>query len=76
MSSAGGLIARPYRADRVAAAGAGLALVAAVLLPFASFSANRVSAPSSPNRHSSTRPATSENRAKFVPTPSKVAPSG
>ena len=30
----------------------------------------------SSNRHSSTRSATSENRAKFVPHPSHVAPSG
>src|SRR2546430_5497930 len=36
----------------------------------------RVSVPSSSNRHSSTRPATSEKIEKFVPVPSKFAPNG
>src|SRR4028118_2336219 len=36
----------------------------------------RCSEPSSSTRHSSTRSATSENRAKLVPAPSNVAPSG
>src|SRR6185503_19958552 len=36
----------------------------------------RDSPPSSSNRHSSTRSAASLNRAKFVPLPSNVAPSG
>src|SRR4051812_11195198 len=36
----------------------------------------RVSVPSLPNRHSSTRSATSEKTAKFVPVPSYDAPRG
>src|SRR5659263_277305 len=41
-----------------------------------SVSSNRVSSPARLNKQSSTRSATSENRAKFVPMPSYVAPSG
>src|SRR5580704_12270732 len=44
--------------------------------PSTSVSSTRDSDPASSNRHSSTRSATSENRAKFVPHPSHVAPSG